>query len=169
MEIAQVKDDPTITERLAEIEQEHSVKFTFDWDNNSVEAEGLEDAIAAALTELQPRAEFIAAIKARTPQPKKPRVRMRIAADVPPSLAVQRQNYVRWFKQKPQLYWRSEVELDRMFALCQEGDLILPDFAFSFTVQKPDGRLLSVNRQGRFEDVSPYSPHRAKVIEDEEN
>jgi hypothetical protein len=164
-----METDPTIAERLAAIESEHGVKFTFDWDNNSVEAEGLEDAIAAALTELQPRAEFIAAIKERTPPPKKQRVRMRIAADAPPSLAVQRQNYVRWFKQKSQLYWRSEKELDAMFALCEEGDRILPDFAFSFTLQKPDGRLLSVNRQGKFEDVSPYSPHRAKVIEDEEN
>ena len=80
-----------------------------------------------------------------------------------PTLAVQRINYIGWFRHKPQIYWRTEPELDLMFAQCEEGDEVLPDFAFSFTVRKPNGELVAVNSRGQIERPSPYSPHQPRL------
>jgi hypothetical protein len=54
-----------------------------------------------------------------------------------------------------------------MIAACEEGDELLFDFAHSFTVRKPDGRLISINRRGKVERPSVYSPHLPKPIEEQ--
>ena len=75
-----------------------------------------------------------------------------------PSLAVQRANYERWCAGKAMIYHKTPEELDLMFSLCEQGDEIIPDFAYAFTVRRKNGLLVSINKQGQYEAVSPYSP-----------
>ncbi len=89
--------------------------------------------------------------------PEEKDVEREVAFDVP-ALSIQRQNYVRWFMTRTKYYWPNEQELDAMFAACAEGDLIIPDFAHSFTIRRPNGLLQAVDRKGRVGAPSPYSP-----------
>ena len=160
-----IKPITEISERLAAIEKQHDVSFVFDYESNEIEAEGLEPDVQAALKELQPRHEFAEAIKARQPPPKVKRVRVRLRPEVAPK-KYQREKYIGWFLNQPKYYQPSEIELERMMSAVQEGDEILPDFAHSFSVRKPDGRLVSVNRKGQVVVPSLYSPHLPKEAED---
>jgi hypothetical protein len=49
-----------------------------------------------------------------------------------------------------------------MMAAVEPGDLIIPDFALSFSVVKPSGRVVAVNRRGEVVAPSPYSPALAQ-------
>ena len=49
-----------------------------------------------------------------------------------------------------------------MFSKVEENDLVLPDFAHSFSVRKPNGLLVQVDRKGRITPPSPYTPHAVK-------
>ena len=55
-----------------------------------------------------------------------------------------------------------------MMAAVVEGDLIIPDFALSFSVVKPNGRVVAVNRRGEVVAPSPYSPALAQCGSDGE-
>jgi hypothetical protein len=75
-----------------------------------------------------------------------------------PSLAIQRANYIAWLSTKSGYYQPSTEELNKMFRALEEGDEVLPDFAHSFSVRKPDGRLISIDRKGRIGQPSLYAP-----------
>ena len=46
-------------------------------------------------------------------------------------------------------------QLDIMMAAVEPGDLIVPDFALSFSVIKPNGKVIAVDRRGRISEPSP--------------
>jgi hypothetical protein len=75
-----------------------------------------------------------------------------------PSLEIQRERYIAWYSGRSGYYQPSPEQLDRMMAACEEGDLLIFDFALSFTVIKPNGRIVGVNRKGEIVPPSPYSP-----------
>jgi hypothetical protein len=75
-----------------------------------------------------------------------------------PSLAIQRGRYVAWFSSRSEYYKPNEKQLDLMMAAVEEGDLLVFDFALSFTVIKPNGTVIAVNRKGEICEPSPYSP-----------
>jgi hypothetical protein len=75
-----------------------------------------------------------------------------------PSLAIQRERYVAWFSGRSEYYKPTEKQLDKMMAACEEGGLLVFDFALSFTVVKPNGRVIAIDRHGRENPPSPYSP-----------
>lgn len=84
-----------------------------------------------------------------------------IATDVP-SLEIQRENYVAWFSGRGEYYKPTPEQLDLMIAAVEPGDLIVPDFALSFSVVKPNGRVVAVNRRGEIVAPSPYTPALAQ-------
>jgi hypothetical protein len=75
-----------------------------------------------------------------------------------PALAVQEANYYRWTMEHSRYFQPSEEERKKMFSVLQEGDLVLPDFAHSFSVRRPNGLVVQVDRKGRISAPSPYSP-----------
>ena len=86
----------------------------------------------------------------------------RIIATSVPDLSIQRANYVRWFQARPMYYHPRPEQLDIMMAAVEPGDLIVPDFALSFSVIKPNGKVIAVDRRGRISEPSPYSPALAQ-------
>jgi len=80
-----------------------------------------------------------------------------------PSVEVQKQNYITWYQQRSTYYHPTEKELELMFSKVEEGDESLPDFARSFTVRKPNGLLIQIDRKGRVSPPSPYTPHAVKA------
>jgi hypothetical protein len=82
----------------------------------------------------------------------------RVIATNVPSLAIQRERYVQWFSDRSEYYKPTEKQLDLMMAAVEEGDLLVFDFALSFSVIKPNGRVVAVNRRGEICAPSPYSP-----------
>ena len=86
----------------------------------------------------------------------------RVIATNVPSKAIQRELYVAWFSGRSEYYKPSPEQLDLMMAAVEPGDLIIPDFALSFSVLKPTGRVVAVNRRGELVAPSPYSPALAQ-------
>ena len=86
----------------------------------------------------------------------------RVIATNVPALGIQRENYIRWFQARSTYYHPSPEQLDLMMGAVEPGDLIIPDFALSFSVLKPSGRVVAVNRRGEIEAPSPYSPALAQ-------
>jgi hypothetical protein len=86
----------------------------------------------------------------------------RIIATNVPAWGIQRENYVRWFQARSDYYWPTPEQLDVMMAAVEPGDLIIPDFALSFSVVKPNGRVVAVNRRGEVVAPSPYTPALAQ-------
>ncbi|HZS53057.1 MAG TPA: hypothetical protein VFA65_01535, partial [Bryobacteraceae bacterium] len=75
-----------------------------------------------------------------------------------PSLDVQKQNYLRWARQRGAYYTPTPEQVDLMWSALEEGDQVIFDFALTITVKKPDGLLIAIDRRGKQVDVSPYSP-----------
>ena len=121
---------------------------------------GTDPAIAKALARITSRDEVAAALRERDGDPE-PIVEREIATGVP-SLEVQKENYITWYQQRSTYYHPTEKELELMFSKVEPGDEVLPDFAHSFTVRKPNGLLVQVDRKGRISPPSPYTPHLVK-------
>lgn len=153
-----------LKELIEQIEQEHAVAFSYNESTGRIRTEGKPADVDAAIDRLSayPREQLADVLRARLPIADETRITRELSIERTPSLAVQRANYVNWFSQKSKMYHRTDEELDRMFALCEEGDEILPDFAYSFTVRKPNGLLIMVNKEGEIENPSPYSPHQPR-------
>ena len=145
---------------IEKIETEEGVKFSLNDANGRIVAEGPEAAVDHALMRIAPfRDEVAEALRERQGLPKPgERIVTREVSTSVPALAVSRANYIRWFSAKGAYFTPTEEDLDRMFAACSEGDEILFDFAHSFTVRKPNGLLVSVDRKGRVSPPSPYTP-----------
>jgi hypothetical protein len=146
-------------EELKKIEKETAVTFSLT-EAGTIAAKGPESAVDRALKRVVPlRAEVATLLRERQgiPEPGRVIVTREISPAVP-SKAVNKANYVCWLSEKSGYYHPSADELERMFSAVEEGDEVLPDFAHSFTVRKPDGRLISIDRKGRIGSPSPYSP-----------
>ena len=156
-----------LEKEVADAESLHDVVLSYNPVTGRSRAEGKPSDIDAAFAKLKayPRDQVAAVLRARLPIDEEAPTVREIPVDGPPSLAVQRENHTRWFRAKPEIYWCTPEEQDRMFGRCEEGDQILFDFMFSFTVRKPNGLLISVNRRGEIERPSPYSPHILKQSE----
>lgn len=86
----------------------------------------------------------------------------RVIATNVPALAIQRERYVAWFSGRSEYFKPTPEQLDLMMAACEPGDLLVFDFALSFSVVKPNGRVVAVDRRGRINEPSPYSPALAQ-------
>lgn len=142
------------------IETEEGVKFSLNDATGRIVTAGPEAAVDRALARIALfRDEVGEALRERQglPKPGEKIVVREISPNVP-SLAVYRQNYRIFFTARGVYFTPTEEELDRMFAACEEGDELLFDFAHSFTVRKPNGLLVSINRKGQVSPPSPYSP-----------
>ncbi len=85
------------------------------------------------------RAELIAALRIRQGLGASETVTKEVSATSVPPLAVQRENYKRWYTARAPTITNTE-QLDLMLAQAlEEGDEIIPDFAHSFGVKKPMG------------------------------
>jgi len=145
-------------EELQVIEAETGVIFTYDWPSKTIVTKGKPSAIDLALERIRDRHDEVAELlRQRQPAPEEEIVERVISCDVP-SKAVHRENYIRWYLKQPKYYHPTGSQLDTMFAACSEGDEIIFDFAHSFTVRKPNGLLVQVDRQGKVTPPSPYSP-----------
>ncbi len=147
-------------QEIEKIETEEGVKFSLSDSTGRIVTLGSEEAVDRALARIALfRDELGEALRSRQglPKPAEKIVTREVSINVP-ALDVQRANYIRWFSTKGVYFTPTEQELDAMFAACSEGDEILPDFAHSFTVRKPNGLLVSVDRKGRVSQPSPYSP-----------
>src|ERR1700689_1912341 len=146
------------------IEAELGVKFSLNDASGRIVAAGPEAAVDRALARITLfRDEVGEALRERQGLPKSgEKIVTREVSISVPALDVQRANYIRWFSAKGVYFTPTPQQLDAMFAACSEGDEILPDFAHSFTVRKPNGLLVSVNRKGRVSQPSPYSPALTK-------
>jgi hypothetical protein len=143
---------------LQAIELEENVAFSFNRKAGTIAVKGKSAAVDRALERVEGhRDEVVKLLRERQGEPEDEVVERQVAFNVP-SLAVQRQNYIRWFSAKSSFYHPSETELDAMFAACEEGWEIIFDFAQSFTARLPNGLLISIDRKGRRGEVSPYSP-----------
>lgn len=143
---------------LQVIETEEGVAFSLR-DNGKIRVKGKNSAVDRALERIAGHRDEVAALLRERGSVEDEDVVREIASSVP-SLAVQRQNYIAWFSMRSTYYHPTAAQLDIMFAACEEGDEIIPDFALSFTVRKPDGRLLQIDRRGRVTPPSAYSPAR---------
>jgi hypothetical protein len=142
------------------IETEEGMSFAIN-SREKLEARGTDEAIDHARERIGSRIdEVVVLVRKRQGLPEideAPVVTREISVGVP-ALAIQRQNYVRWFNSHSTFYHPTGPELDKMFSVLTEGDLVFPDFALSFTVRRPNGLLVQVDRQGRITEPSPYSP-----------
>lgn len=144
---------------IEKIETEEGVAFSLT-EAGRIAAKGPAPAVDRALARiLIDRGEVAALLRERQglPDPAAAIVTREVSPNVP-SLAIQRANYITWTLRKSTYYQPTEQELDTMFSVLEEGDEILPDFARSFSVRKPDGRIISVDRKGRIGQPSPYGP-----------
>ncbi len=141
---------------LQMIEAEEAVAFSLKG-NGKIAVKGKNAAVDRALERIAGHRDEVAVLLRERGTVEEEDVVREIASTVP-SLAVQRQNYIAWFSARSTYYHPSAAQLDAMFAACNEGDEIIFDFALSFTVRKPDGRLLQIDRRGRVVPPSPYSP-----------
>jgi hypothetical protein len=144
---------------LSAIESEEQVVFKLR-PNGKFRVKGTDTAIAKALARITNRDEVAAVLRERDGDPE-PVVEREIAIHVP-DLEVQRANYVRWFQARPTYYHPTLAQLDVMMAACEEGDLLVFDFALSFSVIKPNGKVIAIDRRGRVTEPSPYSPALAQ-------
>lgn len=142
-------------QEIESIETELDISFRYKVESGTIVATGKRTAVAEGLERIRDcRNEVADSLRERQGVVEEA-VEIEVGARVP-TLEVQRENYIRWFESKPKYYQPCEEELDAMFAALSEGDEVLPDFARSFTVRKPDGRLISVDRRGRVGAPSPY-------------
>lgn len=137
------------------IETELAITFRFKVETGTIVASGKRAAVAEGLERIREDRDAVADLLRQRQGVEELEVEVEVGARVP-SLEIQRANYISWFSSRPRYYQPTEQELDTMFAAVEEGDEILPDFAHSFTVRKPDGRLVSVDRRGRVGEPSPY-------------
>jgi hypothetical protein len=147
-------------QEIEKIETEEGVKFSLNDATGRIVTSGSEAAVDRALVRIALfRDELGEALRLRQglPKPAERIVTREVSTNVP-SKEVLRANYVRWFSAQPKYYWPTEQELDLMFAQVNEGDEVIPDFAHSFCVRRPNGLLVSVDRKGRVSQPSPYSP-----------
>ena len=151
-------------QELEAIETEAGVAFSFNRATGRIEAKGPAALVDRALARIVLFRDEVAEVlheRQGLPKPGEEIVVREVSPSVP-ALDVQRANYIRWFSAKGAYFTPTEDELDRMFAACSEGDEVLFDFAHSFTVRKPNGLLVSVDRKGRVSQPSPYSPAMQK-------
>jgi hypothetical protein len=147
-------------EELQGIETEERVKFSLNDATGRIETKGPENAVDRALVRIALFRDEVAEVlreRQGLPKPGEKIVTREVSTNVLP-LAVYRANYRPWFTARGAYYTPKEEEIDRMFAACEEGDEIIFDFAHSFTVRKPNGLLVSVDRRGRVNPPSPYTP-----------
>ncbi len=145
---------------LSAIETEEEVVFKLK-PGGKFTIKGTDPAIAKALARITSRDEVAAVLRERDGEVE-PIVEREIATAVP-SVEVQKQNYIAWYQQRSTYYHPTEKELELMFSKVEEGDESLPDFARSFTVRKPNGLLIQIDRKGRVSPPSPYTPHAVKA------
>jgi hypothetical protein len=144
---------------LETIETEEGVAFSLT-EAGRIAAKGPGAALDRALARILPfRSEVAALLRERQgfPDPGEAIVTREISPNVP-ALAVQAANYRTWFTARGVYYTPSDEELARMMAAVEEGDEILFDFAHSFSVRKPNGLIVAVNRKGQTVAPSSYSP-----------
>jgi hypothetical protein len=145
-------------EQLTEVETKEGIRFKLE-PGGGLSVEGEDAAIDRVLAQID-RHEIAKLVRERDGSPE-PIVKRVLALNVP-SKEVQRENYIAWYKARSEYYWPSESELDVMFSKVEPDDLVLPDFAHSFSVRKPNGLLVQVDRKGRVNPPSQYSPHLVK-------
>jgi hypothetical protein len=144
-------------EELNKIESHEKVKFALE-PGGLFTVEGEDAAVDRALGQID-RNEIVALLRERDGS-LEPIVKRIIPLNVL-SKAAYRENYKRWYSAQSGYYHPTEAEEDRMFAAIEEGWEVLFDFAHSVTCRLPDGRLVAVNRKGKIDPPSPYSPHLA--------
>jgi hypothetical protein len=144
---------------LSAIEVEEEVVFKLK-PGGKFTIRGTDPAIAKALARITSRDEVAAVLRERDGEVE-PIVEREIATAVP-SIEVQKENYITWYQQRSTYYHPTKKELELMFSKVEPGDEILPDFAHSFTVRRPNGLLVQIDRKGRISPPSPYCPHVAK-------
>lgn len=87
----------------------------------------------------------------------------RIVAPKVMSLAEQKQAYIQWTQGRSEYYQPTPEALERMWGALEEGDRVFFDYALSITVRRiRDGRLVAIDRRGRENPGSPYSPALAQ-------
>jgi hypothetical protein len=148
-----------IIEELQGIEAE-GVKLSLSEATGRIVTAGPEAAVDRALMRIAPfRDELAEVLRERQglPAPGQKIVVREVSPNVP-SKAVYRENYRTFFTARGVYFTPTEEEIDRMFAAVDEGDEIIFDFAHSFTVRKPNGLLVAVDRKGRVTPPSPYTP-----------
>ena len=146
-------------DELELIETEEGMHFLYK-SATRIGAKGPQAAVDRALDRIADHREQVLElmrVRQGVPAEGEEQVEREIAVNIP-SKAVQKSNYVAWFTKQSKYYHPSESELEVMFNAVEEGDLVLPDFAHSFTVRKPNGLLVQVDRKGRVSAPSPYSP-----------
>jgi hypothetical protein len=141
---------------LQVIEAEEAVAFSLGG-NGKIRVKGKNSAVDRALGRIAGHRDEVAVLLRERGSVEEEDVVREVASNIP-SLEIQRANYVRFYMGKSTYYHPSPEELDKMFSVLEEGDEVLPDFAHSFTVRKPDGRLVMVDRRGRVNPPSAYSP-----------
>ena len=144
---------------LQQIETEEGVVFSLN-SERKVEATGRAESIDRALKRIGDREELVGLLRQRQGLPEvdeEPIVTRTIPVGVPP-VEITKRNYKTWYEKRPKYFWPKPEEFERMFAAVEEGDEVIFDFAHSFTVRKPNGLLVQVDRKGRVSAPSPYSP-----------
>jgi hypothetical protein len=147
-------------EELEQIETEESVTFKLK-PGGRIRAKGRKPNAQRALSRIAAVRDEVAELLRERDGEVEEVVEIEVACNVP-SLEIQKDNYRTWYSTRSGYFQPTEKELDKMFSVLSEGDEILPDFARSFSVRKPTGLLIQVDRRGRISPPSPYSPHLAQ-------
>jgi hypothetical protein len=146
-------------EEIESIEREFEVAFVFKPQTGRIACKGTTDHhVAQALERIAPHREQVNALLRKRQGIADAVVEREIGGSGVPTLAVYRENYRPWCEAHGAYYIKTEQELDKMFAACEEGDEIIFDFARSFTIRKRSGLLVSVDCRGRVGAPSQYSP-----------
>lgn len=66
-------------------------------------------------------------------------------------LAEQKRRYRRWYESRSQYFWPSLDELEVMMSRLEEGDELIPLYAMTILVKRPNGETFTVDRKGRIE------------------
>jgi hypothetical protein len=122
-----------------------------------IAVKGGREAAAAALQEIAADRDDVVVLLRERDGDVEEIVEIEISTAVP-TLEIQKENYRSWFSARGEYYHPTETQIEKMFAACQEGDEIFFDFAHSFTVRKPNGLLVQVDRRGHVSPPSSYSP-----------
>jgi hypothetical protein len=87
----------------------------------------------------------------------------RVVAPKIPSLAEQKKAYVQWTLVRSEYYQPPADALERMWGALEEGDIVYFDYALTITVKRiRDGKFVAIDRHGRENPPSPYSPAMAQ-------
>jgi hypothetical protein len=121
----------------------------------TIGVDGPRSGVEAALeliADCRPEVLELCRVRQGIPLPGQEMISRRIPVGVE-SLDKQFARYKRWYSARDAYSTPSADQLALMRSKCAEGDVLIPNYALSFDLRKPDGSLVRVDRRGRVTEI----------------